>query len=712
MTATVSVSAPTSTRGHFRADIEGLRSVAVLLVVGSHLIAWPEGGFVGVDVFFVISGYLITGILIRQLELNGTISFVDFYRRRFLRIVPAALVVLVLTTIASWLVFFPVRAIETTWDAVFSAAFVENWNLIRRGTQYFATTSVPSPFQHYWSLSVEEQFYLLWPWLLILAAAVFRSAAARRRALIVGLLVGVAVSFAAACVESDLRPTFAYFSTPTRAWELGVGALVALVPKSVSAALGARAHAAIWLTGLGVIVASAFAITESTTFPGPWAALPVLGTSAILFSDRPGRWQSALTNPLARFFGKISYSLYLWHWPVIIFLVVMSPSQTPWQLALAFAGMVVLSALSYRFVETPFRRSRFGSAGAERVFASVSGSATRMTGPLRWDRVLGAGLGLALVVACTLPWAPRPSFAKPQPNPVADAPSFSSADELAHALTTAASSTSWPELSPPIGNLTRADSSLNQAWEHGCLSDTSGDVGAKVQRMSTQCVLGDPVGDRTAVVLGDSIAASWLPALESALTGWRIVAITFQSCPAADVTVDEASRHRAFRGECDAARTAAVDRALATSPDLVVLSSAMGSFERQVGTVDPAGSWRAGTADMLRALAAVPRTLVLESPPEGPAPIDCALRVLSPTTCETTPSEAWNAKSAAEAAAARSEAASGRDVEFISTRAWFCAPSGVCPIFAAGTPIRVDRGHLSSAYSERLGQVLAAAIRS
>lgn len=709
MTATVSVSTPTTTRGHFRADIEGLRSVAVLLVVGSHLIVQPVGGFVGVDVFFVISGYLITGILIRQLELKGTISFVDFYRRRFLRIVPAALVVLILTTVVTWLVFFPVRALATTWDALFSAAFVENWNLIVRGTQYFASTTVPSPFQHYWSLSVEEQFYLLWPWLLILAAALFRTPGARRRALVVGLVAGVLVSFALSCVESELRPSVAYFSTATRAWELGIGALVALLPKTLSAALGDRTHGMVWLTGLGLIVVSAFAITDSTTFPGPWAAIPVLGTAAILFSDRPGRWQIAVSNPVARYLGKISYSLYLWHWPVIVFLIVLVPHPTAWELGLAFAIMLALSALSYHFVETPLRQGRLGSVAAARVFESA-GAQVRSKRPLRWDRALGASLALVLVIACVLPWAPRPSIPSPPADPASAAPPFRTEEQLVAALAAATTSAGWPDLSPPIGTLKRADSALAVASKHGCISNPGGDVVASVQRMSEQCVLGDPTSFRTAVVLGDSIAASWLPALESALAGWRIVAMTFQSCPAVDVTVDEASGRRGFRSECDAARAAAVSRALAEHPDLVVLSSALGSFERVVGSADPADAWRTGTVDAIRALSGVPRTLIIEAPPEGPAPADCALRVLSPATCETTPTAEWEAKSAAEADGVRDAVVELPGAAFVSTRAWFCAPSGVCPIFADGTPIRVDRGHLTADYARRLGDVLAAAI--
>jgi peptidoglycan/LPS O-acetylase OafA/YrhL len=711
VTAVVAVSTPVRTRGHFRPDIEGLRSVAVLLVVGSHLIVWPEGGFIGVDVFFVISGYLITGILTRQLDSVGTISFVDFYRRRLLRILPAATVVLVVTAAVSWLVFFPVRALATTWDAIFAAVFVENWNLISQGTQYFASTSVPSPFQHFWSLSVEEQFYLLWPWLLILAASLFRTPVARRRALIIGLAAGAAASFALACVESELRPSVGYFSTATRAWELGIGALVALLPKAVSASLGHRAHAAIWSTGLLAVLVSAFAFTESTAFPGPWAIVPVWGTAAILFADRAGRWQYVLTNPVARYFGKISYSLYLWHWPVIAFLLIFAPHLEPWQAAIAFAVAVGLSVLSYHYVETPFRHWRIGAAAARRVLGDDARRPRRF-GPRSWDRMLGVGLAVGIIGASVLPWAPRPAVPSPPRDEASAAVPFRSGSELSSELAEALEAPTWPQLSPPIGTLTRADSALDVALAHGCISSTAGDVTASARRMSERCVLGDVAGTRTAVVLGDSIAASWLPALERALGGWRIVAMTFESCPAVAVTVDEASGRRGFRTECATAREAAEQRTRELHPDLVLLSSALGGYERQVVSDDAAEAWSAGTARALRSLPEIARAVVLESPPEGPAPADCASRLLSPSTCATTAPAQWLEKSDAEATGVRAAAATGVHAEFVSTAAWFCTPSLECPVFAAGTPIRVDRGHLTDEYARRLSVILAAALHS
>jgi peptidoglycan/LPS O-acetylase OafA/YrhL len=680
----------------FRADIEGLRSVAVLLVVGNHLLGWPAGGFVGVDVFFVISGFLITGILLRQVERTGRISFGEFYRRRVLRIVPAAMLVLLVTTAATWLVFLPVRAAAATWDAVFSALFAANWNLVAQGAQYFAATAVPSAFQHYWSLSVEEQFYVVWPWL-ILAVAALATRRSFRSVLVVVVVVGAVVSFAYACMESGSRPSWGYFSTFSRAWEMAVGALVALAPRGWVVALGRRGNAVVWMIGLMLIIASAVLLTSESQFPGPWALLPVAGAAAILFASRAGSWQAPLTNPVARYVGRISYSLYLWHWPVVVFLITLAPDAGLIETAFAFAVMVGLSAATYHLVEQPARKLTWG---ADRVRRASPGA----------DRALGVTVAVALAAMCVLPWAPRPSAAAATVDD--DATEFSTVAELSAEVRSAAHATAWPALSPAIGELTREDSALAVASGRGCIASTRGDVIAEVRQMSADCVLGSAGSAKTAVVLGDSIAASWLPALERALPDWRIVGIAFESCPANEATVDQASARRAFRAECERARDAAVERTRELAPDLVVLSSALGSYERQVpdGSLGPQQNWERGTIGMIEAVSATSRVAVLQSPPEGRSPADCATRVQGPSSCLTEASDSWLAKSEAEAEAAATAAAHGSEAVFVRTTEWFCTADGACPIFAAGTPIRVDQGHLTAEYARRLGSILAMAL--
>ncbi len=171
---------PTVNRG-FRPDVEGLRALAVVAVIVDHLFDWPSGGFVGVDVFFVISGFLITGLLLKEYERTKTISFLDFYKRRVRRIMPAALLVLVVSTAVSFLVFNVVRAQASLWDAIWSALFVSNWHFASAGTDYFASDGPISPFRHYWSLSVEEQFYLVWPVLIFLVITFARRRTPKNR---------------------------------------------------------------------------------------------------------------------------------------------------------------------------------------------------------------------------------------------------------------------------------------------------------------------------------------------------------------------------------------------------------------------------------------------------------------------------------------------------------------------------------------------------
>ena len=212
-----------------RRDIQGLRAIAVALVIADHLIGRPSGGFIGVDVFFVLSGFLITGLLIRERERTGRISFRSFYVRRARRILPLAALVLVVTVSVSWLVFRTSRAVQTSVDALWSLLFAANWRFAAVGTDYLQAGVPVSPVQHYWSLAVEEQFYLAWPWLVLLAFWL-ATRFVRKPRLVLTVLFSVAIvsSLVWAFYEVESARTVAYFSTFSRAWELGVGALIAV----------------------------------------------------------------------------------------------------------------------------------------------------------------------------------------------------------------------------------------------------------------------------------------------------------------------------------------------------------------------------------------------------------------------------------------------------------------------------------------------------
>jgi len=343
-----------------RPEIQGLRMVAVVAVIADHLMRWPRGGFVGVDVFFVISGYLITGLLLREFETRGSISFTGFYARRIKRIMPAGVFVLVATTAASYVLLAGSRFASLRIDALASLLFVANWRFGAANVDYFQHSLPPSPVQHFWSLAIEEQFYFFWPWLM-LGLLVFgmrnRLWAREHARLVSGGAISVvsALSLAWAFHDSANNPAFAYFSTFSRTWELGVGALVAVVAPRLERPLNWMPRA-----GLAGILASFALVRPGHGFPAPWALLPVLSTAAVLVSSASGSRQPwLLTNRASRFLGDISYSLYLWHFPVVILLLTLIPGGTPLYWVAGSLITLAFSVTSYTYLEQPARRSEW-----------------------------------------------------------------------------------------------------------------------------------------------------------------------------------------------------------------------------------------------------------------------------------------------------------------------------------------------------------------
>src|SRR5665213_2087175 len=304
---------PDDRRVRYRADIQGLRAIAVLAVVANHLAGWPTGSFVGVDVFFVISGYLITGILVREFETRQTISFRGFYARRIKRILPAGLFVIGATVCATRVLAGIDRYHFTAADAIAAVLFTANWHFAHTGVNYFNQSLPPSPLQHYWSLSVEEQFYFVWPWLMLgvlLIGLRLRFWRHDHTRLVSGVTVAVisCTSLAWAFAQTAHNPTAAYFSTFVRAWELGAGALVAIAAAPL-ARCNLRLRRGVALIGLLGVVGSLFVVPSSSGFPAPWALLPTLSTAAVLGAGAglSGRWLLPLTNPLSQYVGKLSY---------------------------------------------------------------------------------------------------------------------------------------------------------------------------------------------------------------------------------------------------------------------------------------------------------------------------------------------------------------------------------------------------------------------
>lgn len=367
-----------------RRDLQGLRAVAVLAVVSTHLTGWPRGGFVGVDVFFVLSGFLVTGILLSDLREAGTVRLTAFFARRVKRLLPAAVLVLISVVALGSVLFSTTRAERTLLDALSALGLASNWRFGWEGRDYFATTDV-SPLQHFWSLSVEEQFSLAWPLLVLLAVAILPAIARRGRtarvliALLALLVVGA--SGAAAGMLTPTDPSLAYFSTVTRVGELAVGAVIAAGAAPLARLPRAVGGLFSWL-GVAVIATSFVVVDPDAAFPAPWAALPVAGAALVIAGGVGGdprhRPLFVLTNPLAVVIGDLSYSLYLWHLPVIVFAGILLPPG-PGALAITALAIVVLSVATFLGVEQPLHRMpwphRAGRADAAPPAAGPVGAA-------------------------------------------------------------------------------------------------------------------------------------------------------------------------------------------------------------------------------------------------------------------------------------------------------------------------------------------------
>ncbi|WP_213814199.1 acyltransferase family protein [Glaciihabitans sp. dw_435] len=705
--------APSSRRG----DIQTLRAIAVLLVISDHLIRRPSGGFIGVDVFFVISGFLITGLLLREHERTGRISFRRFYLRRVKRLLPAAVTVTVVTVAASFAIFSLVRSTQILVDAAWVSLFAANWRFVSLGTDYLHATDSTSPLQHYWSLAVEEQFYFLWPVLMVAAFAFARwrlrrpdgTAVSSRRAPLAVLSLVTAGSLAWSLWESAAHPTSAYFSTGSRIWELGVGALLAFAAPSLRRLPDAVRTWFAW-AGIAGIVASALLIDTTTRMPAPGAVAPVLFTAVVIAAGTGTnrRQLFPLNNPVGVYIGTISYSLYLWHLPVIVVMGALFPDLGRRYELLSLALIAVLSVLSYHWIETPLRtRSwRFGMPRA-----AASRPRRPLLRPAALLALVAAVVGIGFVTAAArVPARVETMDISALTTPVAAAgfPAAPTALEFARAdaVTAALAATAWPTLSPDITRLGLA--SRAPEWMTDDCLQLDPVATQTPEKDAQRCVYGTPDAPHTIAVIGDSVAISWVQAIRAAAgTNWRIEVYTMAQCPAVDLTVNFIGG--AAHPQCDSFRRWALARVATERPERVVLSSTPNSLaELADGATGAAalGEWRAGTDRTLAALSGMDVT-VLDPPAEGASLATCARRWSVPADCVGTPSAAF-----VEAGRITREVARQHPgVTVPATISWFCSAEGRCPAFVGTTPVTADGLHLSAAESRELAPLVGEALR-
>ena len=578
--------APNARRGDrprtFLPEVQALRALAVALVVLYHF--WPNrltGGFVGVDVFFVISGFLITSHLHREVETTGRIRLAHFYTRRARRLLPAALLVL-LTSAAATVFFLPVTRLATTaGELLASALYAQNWLLASRAVDYSASQDAASTVQHYWSLSVEEQFYLLWPPLILLLLLLARRLSPARRDLVLlgGILVVSGTSLAWSIHATRTEQAAAYFITPTRLWELGAGAALALGMRAwhrraqTSTRTSGMLPVALRWLGLAAIATAALTLSSASPFPGYVALLPVLGTVAVIAAGDTGR-RDPLSHlvPLrpVQFLGDVSYSLYLWHWPAIVVLpFVLHRAPTAADKLLLLVMSVGLAWLTKALVEDPGRRWRLlGRPRVAGVAVVASMLLVAATSGAIWHQVKhDENAALARVAAA----ASNPCFGAGATNPknTGCGDPFRSPESL-----TLTGSDVWYYLDP------------------GCRALPM----PPPMEGETVCRFSDRPPTRTVALVGDSHALHYQGALISIAKqlNWQIVEFTKGHCPVLDAPVLEYDGTVEQPGWVDGCRQFAdrVDEQLAhLKPDYVFTS---GDVDDMRFDQNPARSIEAG----------------------------------------------------------------------------------------------------------------------
>ncbi|MDQ3825461.1 MAG: acyltransferase family protein, partial [Actinomycetota bacterium] len=575
----------------FRPDVEGLRGVAVLAVVLYHA-AFPglTGGFVGVDVFFVISGFLITGLLWQELMTTGTVRLARFYGARVRRLLPAAITVLVVVVVASAWWLPSLRARSVLVDALASAVYAGNYRFALRGTDYLAADGPASPLQHFWSLGVEEQFYLLWPALLIVTVWIARPAhgllcrgGAHRRMLpgpsvtpVTLAVIGVAlVSVLASLHWTYTAGPWAFFSLPSRAWELAIGGLIALsVPlcRQLPSTLAALAG---W-TGLALILLACVRLGSSTPYPGVAALLPVLGTALVIAGGCAQPHEGvglALSQRPLRQLGRYSYSWYLWHWPVLV----LAPVVTGHALSLeARAAAVALSAglavLTTHAVEDPVRFAACLRCCPARSL--LVGGATTALGLIA---TLLAFLAVPIPVGPGAPThAPRLSVTAapraPAQEPAGITPRAATVFSPLQALTAQVQAIVAASADTQVvpSNLTP---SLPEAADDKALPFLDGCLLTWTAIRQSNCTYGDTASSTTVALIGDSHATQWFPTLEhiAQQRQWRLETFTKTTCPLlVDLPIHSPYLAREYT-ECEQWRTKILDRIQAQRPALVIL---------------------------------------------------------------------------------------------------------------------------------------------
>jgi peptidoglycan/LPS O-acetylase OafA/YrhL len=649
-----------SERPAFRPDIEGLRGIAILLVVLFHAgVPGLRGGFVGVDVFFVLSGFFITAMLARELVATGDVDVNAFYTRRALRLLPALLITLLVTLGAVFWLYAPIDRAAIAADARAVALHGGNIAFASGAVDYFSTGQ--NPLLHTWSLAVEEQFYLVWPLLFLSIGflGVADQGARARNRLFVAVVVAGALSFAVSLWLTGVSQPWAFFGMPTRIWEFALGGALALVRNGGSDRFRSTSTV-LQGAGLALIAIAALTYERVTPYPGIAAVLPAAGTALMIIGgDRAaaGAVSQTLSVPALRWLGRMSYAWYLWHWPMVGVAAVLDPGIGVWGRLAWSAAALVLAWLTYEFIEQPVRN---GS-----VLSTVPG---------HWllPATIAASVAVALLAHGAMVGAERRVSSTPQ-------------RQFARA---------------------RVDRKQHDCWA------------MTVEAARGPCEFGDTKSPLTLALLGDSHAEHWLGALDryGKERGVKVVAMVKGGCPVADMPELMQPRLKRYYHECTRYREAMVRRIIAMRPTAAILSS----WDHYLPADGKGSDWQV-TPDLwgrgLRRTyarlsnAGIPVVAIRGTPRtwfDVPACLSRrAARLFRAQECVYDRARALSRA----AIHAQTEAAKGLGVAFVDMNDQICA-SARCGVTKGGIIVFTDDNHLTASFSRSVAPVLGARIEA
>jgi peptidoglycan/LPS O-acetylase OafA/YrhL len=666
---------PTSQFFRRRRDIQGIRAIAVLLVLAYHAkVPGFSGGYIGVDAFFVVSGFLITSLLIREFDSTNKISLTNFYARRVRRLLPASLVVVIGTLVISKIWLEPLRLNDLTQDARAAALFATNIIFAIRESDYLQSALPPSPLQHYWSLGVEEQFYIFFPLIVMLLLKLGKTS---KSALIAGITVITATSFAVCIAITRSMPAVAFYLLPFRAWELGAGALLAIFSGKVSQVRSVVRELFGWV-GLVVVFVTSFIYDSKTLFPGYAAGLPVIATVLLISSGDNSKFGPSRVLELRVFqwFGSRSYSLYLWHWPILIVARAANKAElSEFQVSLCVLATLLLAELSFRYVEQPIHKvpKYLNNSSRSLAFGAL---------------LIIIGLGASFITA--------PATAKPVKAPDSTTESSIQAtttsifqysdNELKELIQKAPDLTELPtNLEPPLAVL---DTDEPEIYKLGC-HDHEFDK-------PPVCEFGDLNSKTSIALIGDSHAAQWFEPLRriAESKNWRLQTFTRSGCTMLGVENGTIEKCRVWLKNV-------LTEIQNGDFSLVVIS---GYTNREDLVDESPDGFINNITELHSALTINSQKIIYLADSPGPllhVPICLSANIQTVQNCNFERSAAVNEQTAEILKGVWSSETS----RFVDLTDWFCT-NQICPVVIDNMVVYRDVSHISSAYALALTKVL------